>query len=146
MGEESRALAILVQGTFTSFYKDKPIPEAENIPERKKLDQSPETSILVVGNSRFITDDYINLGNSNLEFVINAIDWMTLGGKLIGVRSKATIERPIDQELSIAKILTIRFLAPFLAPIGIIIYGVVWFQIRRREKKSWAETWKEMGK
>jgi len=148
MGRESRALAILVQGSFTSFYKDKPAPTTEESEsrEKNKLEQSPETSILVVGNSRFIKDEYLALGNSNLDFIINAIDWMTLGGKLIGVRSKATVERPIDQELSIAKVLTVRFLGPFLLPIAIIIYGLARFQVRRREKKLWATTWKEIGK
>ena len=163
MGEKSRTLAVLLQGSFKSLYANKPKPaEAGAKSEEKsgpeKLDQSPENSMVVVGNGRFVKDDYLNLGDSNLDFVLNAIDWMTWGGKLIGVRSRVSIDRPFSESVGaclaerscsswdIIRILFARTAGPFLLPIAVIIYGLVRFQVRRRAKKAWAAGKKEPGK
>ena len=144
MGEKTRTLAILLSGKFTSFFKDKeiPKPEAETYSESgerpPRLDESSETAILVVGNSRFIRDDYVSLGNSNLDFILNTLDWMTWGGKLIGVRSRVSLDRPFKQEISLGEALIAKYLAPFLPSLLIIIFGLVRFQTRRREKRIWA--------
>ncbi len=164
MGEKVRTLSILLQGKFKSFYTGKEIPkpekpkteEGEEEPEPEKvpparLEQSPESAILVVGNSRFVREDYANIGNSNLNFVLNAVDWMTLGGKLIGVRARVSTEKPYNQDIvaclgqtncskgAIAKLLLARLLGPALLPVGIIAYGFARLQLRRRQKKSWAQ-------
>jgi len=155
MGEKERPLAVLLQGTFKSFYAGKPAPavsegstsEKEQAP---RLDKSADTAILVVGNSKFIRDEFLGLGDSNLDFVLNAIDWMTLGGKLIGVRSRISTDRPFAPEInqcitegyctkaSFPRLLFARILGPFLLPIAVVIYGLVRFQVHRRSKKSWA--------
>jgi len=164
MGEKSRTLAVLLQGTFKSLYANKPRPaegdtaKSEDKSQPPKLDKSPETSILVVGNGRFIKDDYLKLGDSNLDFVLNAIDWMTWGGKLLGVRSRVSIDRPFSQSISaclaerscsswdIIRILFARVAGPFLLPLAVVIYGLARFQVRRRAKKAWAASRKEAGK
>jgi len=175
MGEKTRVLAYLLEGKFKSFYAgkekpglEKPEEEGEKEEPGKKeekaeapsvgLAQSPETSILVVGNSRFIKEDYVNIGDSNLNFVLNTIDWMTLGGKLIGVRARISTEKPFSQEVmaclaqgncqkgSFFRLLIARIAGPFLLPFGIIVYGLVRFQLRRRQKKSWARDSREAEK
>lgn len=167
MGEKVRLLGVLLEGKFKSFYAGKDIPkpekgegeeekkegeeakkegEGEKKEEPAKLDESVETSILVVGNSRFIQENYVKLANSNLNFVLNAIDWMTLGGKLIGVRARVSTEHPFDQDImvciaqgncqkgSFVKLLFARITGPFILPVAIVIYGLVRLQIRRRQK------------
>ena len=153
-GEKSRVLGVLLQGAFKSFYADKPGPEQggtakdkskESKPE--KIKQSPETAIVVVGNGRFIKDDYLNLGDSNLDFVLNMVDWMTWGGKLIGVRSRVSVERPFSQDISNFRLIIARVLGPFVLPVAVVIFGLARFQVRRRSKKSWAAALKkEAGK
>jgi len=166
MGEKSRLLGVLVEGSFKSFFAGKPEPKpAQGGTESKKeskekparLDQSKPTSIIVVNNSRFIRDDYIGLGDSNLDLVLNSIDWMTWGGKLIGVRSRISTDRPFNQDInmclsqrtcgtgSVVKLLTARLLGPFVLPLAVIIYGLARFQLRRRAKRSWQEAM-EAGK
>ncbi len=160
MGEKVRGLAYLLEGKFKSFYLGKEKPQLEKNGEDKtgekkpepaeqentaRVDQSPETSLLVVGNSRFIKEDYANIGNSNLNFVLNTIDWMTLGGKLIGVRARVSTEHPFDQNLTFTKVLFARITGPLLAPIAIVIFGLVRMQIRRRQKKAGSRAGKGAG-
>ena len=148
MGEKVRTLAILLSGKFTSFFKDKEIPKPEDGAQapKEKLDESPKTSILVVGNSRFVRDDYITIGDSNLDFVLNTLDWMTWGGKLIGVRSRVSLDRPFKQDISLFDAITAKYFGPFLPPVLIIIFGVIRFQSRRREKRIWTRAQKGESK
>jgi ABC-2 type transport system permease protein len=162
MGEKERPLAVLLQGTFKSFYAGKPAPAVSEGSTSEKeppprLDKSAETAILVVGSSKFVRDDFLGLGDSNLDFVLNAIDWMTLGGKLIGVRSRISTDRPFAPEInqcitegyctkgSFPRLLFARILGPFLLPIAVVIYGLVRFQFHRRSKKSWAAAQAQKG-
>ncbi|RLA93569.1 MAG: hypothetical protein DRG25_04280, partial [Deltaproteobacteria bacterium] len=86
-------LAVLVKGKFKSFYADKEIPPVEEkeseenktdtskdkkeAEERKTLKQcEKETQIIVVANSRFIENNFINQPG-NQAFFLNAVDWFT---------------------------------------------------------------------
>ncbi len=157
MGEATRDLGLLLTGSFASFYKDKDIPaveaaegeEQEEIEEEKdrpeRLDQSRETSILIVGNSRFVTNDYLRLGDSNGTFILNALDWMTLGGRLIGVRSRQSTDRPISRDTSGARIITAAVIGPFAVPFLIVVYGISHFILVRRRKRAYAQKIKSLG-
>jgi ABC-2 type transport system permease protein len=156
MGEDTRDLAILLSGTFKSFYAEKNIPpisaedeEDEELEEETarpgRLDESAETSLLVVGNCRFVTNDYLNLGNSNDTFILNALDWMILGGKLIGIRSRQSMDRPFSRETSDARILATGIIGPFAVPLLIIVFGISRFVLKRRKKKLYAEALEIQG-
>lgn len=151
MGKQVRDLALLVTGTFQSFYTGKPIPAMEANPkqppaaeakteEPPRKDTSEKTSILVVGNARFITDDYLNLGNSNDKFLLNALDWMNLGGKLIDIRSRGSTDRPLDQNVSALRFWTAGLAGPFLVPICIILFGFGRSYARKRAKRRYADS------
>jgi ABC-2 type transport system permease protein len=157
MGEATRDLAILLTGTFKSFYAGEDIPaveaeeEIEDIEDKadrpERLDASTETSLLVVGNSRFVTNEYMGLGESNETFILNVLDWMTLGGKLIGIRSRGSIDRPFTRkpEQSQVQMLIVAMLGPFAVPFLIIVYGISHFVIVRRRKKQYAQHMQESG-
>ncbi len=153
MGEDTRDLAILLSGTFTSFYEGKDVPpiKAEDKDEEEtgmppeRLDKSTETSILVVGNSRFVINNYLNLGNSNDTFILNALDWMILGGKLIGIRSRQSTDRPFPEETSYAKILAAGIIGSFAAPLLLVVFGISRFVLKRRRKKLYAQALKIQG-
>ncbi len=152
MGKQVRDLALLVNGTFPSFYAGKPIPPVEAqakespAPEPKteepaRKDSSEKTSLLVVSNARFITDDYLGLGNSNDKFLMNAMDWMILGGKLIDIRSRGSAERPLNQDVSAPRFWTAGLAGPFLVPIGIILFGFGRAYARKRHKRRYADSY-----
>ncbi len=147
-------LAFLAEGEFTSAYKGEPIPKddeasesnKENEPaappssgttEEQRKDKSPETQILVLANSLFVRDQYLYATRSkdNLTFLENAIDSMAIGQDLIGIRSRASAQRPLKKELSDAQKTTYKWAAILGMPIVIILFGLAripFIKARRR--------------
>jgi len=124
-----RPLVVLLTGRFPSFWRDKKPPAAGNSSTFRA--QSAETSILVVGTSRLADVNLLRQFPENGAFLLNAVDWMTLGPDLIGIRSRAADERllaPVsDQAKSFIKILNI-----IVVPLLIALLGVVRLNARRR--------------
>ena len=122
-------LAVLLEGEFTSFFDDRTGEEGH-------LQSSIESGrILVVGNSRFITDHFINLYGQNLLFAMNAIDFLTLDESLISIRSKTAFDSPL-KDLSIRNRQIVKFIGILLMPILVISFGIVRFFVRRRKRFS----------
>ena len=144
---DSYPLVLSLSGNFTSFFADKPIPalmedttEGEPVPTRETIKESPETQIIVVGNSRFINNDMITQFQDNQVFLLNITDWLTLGEQLIGIRSRGATDLPIKETTEYTKTL-IKFLNMFAVPILLILFGLVRFYLRRRKKRKDALAW-----
>lgn len=114
------ALSGLITGTFKSAYPDGPPPtpkangnpaeeEKAKLPERKlpHLAQGEkETSVLVVGDADFMADQFsverVNFFgniimrpiNDNLNFVLNAVEFLAGDQALIHIRSRGKFSRP----------------------------------------------------
>jgi ABC-type uncharacterized transport system involved in gliding motility auxiliary subunit len=137
-------LASAVSGKFTSFYQGKEIPKEEKLedeknprpptPEKETVSESPETQILVVGNARFIQDRTAWQFPGNLVFMMNGVDWLTLGNELISIRTRQVIDRPIV-ELSDAKKATVRFLNIFAVSVLVVLFGIVRIFFKRRKRR-----------
>ncbi|MBD3184055.1 hypothetical protein GF312_17355 [Candidatus Poribacteria bacterium] len=140
---KSYPLAVAVTGKFDSLYADKPVPEPE-MPEGEEtqpepasgetLIESPETQIVVVGNARFIANDFLGRSRANMLFIENAVDWMTLGEDLINIRSRFVTDRPIKEISENAK-LFVRIINICGAALLVIAFGLVRFIFKRRAKK-----------
>lgn len=159
---QQRMLAAAVTGKFTSYFADKTIPAPEKKeedladgkddktpakskdskePDNNKTDEqrtiikeSPETKIIVVGNSRFIEENFVAQFDGNRTFFLNAIDWFTLGDSLIGIRSRESGESPLHVISDQAKAV-VRFANLIFVPLLLIIFGLVQFSLRRRRKR-----------
>lgn len=117
-----RPLAVLLTGGFKSFFNDK---TAEN------------ASLLLVGNARFIEPEFLQQFTDDLFFFENAVDYLALGGQLIGIRTRVKTERPFKQ-ISDASRITIKYAATFGAPVVVIGIGAMIFALRRR-KRIWGQ-------
>lgn len=144
---ESYPLILTAHGKFKSFYADKPIPTTEEKKDKKKTEvkrqtikESPETQIIVIGNSRFITNDFLTQFRDNQIFFLNIIDWLTLGEQLIGIRSRGATDRPLQKTTEHIKTL-IKSINMFGVPILLILFGLIHFYLRRRKKKREAFAW-----
>ena len=111
------ALAIRLVGKFkTAFPEGKPAEkkEADQKPDEKKADDSlkeskTDTTVLLVGDADMIHDNFCvqdtqtpfgNMRrplNGNLNFAQNAIEQLAGDNNLIGVRSRATLNRPFTR-------------------------------------------------
>ncbi len=134
------------QGKFSSFFdgKDIPLDEATkageetmpvsslNIEDSQIITQSLEQSqIIVIADSDFISDNYLQRFPSNGNFFLNAVDYLTLDSDLINIRSKTIQEKPLknigDGWKTFIKVLNI-----IIIPLIIIIIGLVKFYLRKR--------------
>ena len=109
-----------VRGPIKSFFEGKAVPTASKPPEDPnnpepmpapelaadpaaagaRLDASKGSQIVVVGGSEFVTDQMLRQRAfaNNFYFVLNAIDWLTIGSDLIGIRSRQSGEPMLDPD------------------------------------------------
>jgi ABC-2 type transport system permease protein len=121
-----RNLAVLLGGSFTSYFKGREIPRPDSglAWEGRRLDESPDIQIMIVGNSRFIQSDFMGQYPENRTFFLNAVDWLTLGDSLIGIRSRMVTARPLKEIGEKAKA-SVRFASTFGIPILLIVWGLI---------------------
>jgi ABC-2 type transport system permease protein len=121
-----RNLAVILTGRFESYFAGREAPVSDDVgPEwEARLDSSPETQIMVISSSRFIQSDYLSQYPENGVLFLNAVDWLTLGESLIGIRSRVVTARPLG-EISEGTKSTVRFVSTFGIPILLIIWGLV---------------------
>lgn len=144
----SKILAVVLKGRFESFYNEHEVPvlhpddgaegaegneagKIEAVPKETPIPESPETQIIVVGNAQFATDSFLAQFPANSVFLMNAIDWMTLGDKLIAIRSRGATERPL-KAISDAGRSAIKMVCIAGAPLLVVIFGLIRFTTRRR--------------
>jgi gliding-associated putative ABC transporter substrate-binding component GldG len=145
MGPEERVLAALLSGKFKSYFAGKPVPAPEGgdtaapPPQPSdRRDESSETNILVIGTSTFVSNLVpVNIG-PNLNFIAGAAEWMAGGQKLADIRKRKMDPRPLG-ELTLPKVVIAGFIAPLAAPLGVIVFGVVRFALRRNRKNKFLE-------
>ncbi len=84
------------------------------------------SNLLVVGNLRFVRDDFLKQFPENLTFFENAVDYFSLGESLIGIRSKSGAERPLvvisDQRKVLVKTLNMALTLVILMGTGVSVY------------------------
>lgn len=142
-----RNLAVLLKGSFRSLFADREgVPAVTAVgeegadvireaPVHEKLDHSVETQIVVIGNSRLVEQSYLGQYPENRTFILNVVDWLTLGESLIGIRSRVVTSRPLEQVGEAAKA-TLRFAATFGVPIAVVIWGLTRRYLKTRRRRG----------
>jgi gliding-associated putative ABC transporter substrate-binding component GldG len=119
------SVALIAAGKFTTKFGDK---------KEKNIVKEGESRILVVADSEFATDEFIE-APGNAQFLLNCIDWLAEDDSLISIRSKKVESRPIRQiALSLQK--TIKY-ATVLTPSVLTVIGglIVWIVRKRRRRR-----------
>jgi gliding-associated putative ABC transporter substrate-binding component GldG len=142
-------LVLLAEGQFPSAYKGEKIPESpkpedsENpapgrgTSEMERKDLSGKTSVLVVPNSLFLRDQYLQSARAedNLTFIENTVDSMALGQELIGIRTRSMAQRPLNPDLTDAQKTSYKWMTIFGVPVLVILFSLIripWVRSRRR--------------
>ena len=142
---KSLPLAVFVEGQFPNAYEGKDIPawpkkegEAEQAPEKKeeKTDISPKPGKLILTGCTEVFRKELFRQASHAPFFINSIDALTLGEKLIGIRTKEPATRALPRVSSPAKAAW-RFTTTFLVPVILCVIGGMRIVIRKRLKYSY---------
>ncbi|GHV94056.1 hypothetical protein AGMMS50293_03760 [Spirochaetia bacterium] len=132
---ETRGIKIIgasLSGTFPSWFKDAPKPVREGSGEElPDMPAAPGASrIIVIGNVNFATG-IINAteGYSNLDFLLQAADWLGNDDDIIGIRNRefqaGRLDRIIDPEKRAAATGLVQIINVILVPLAVIIAGFV---------------------
>jgi gliding-associated putative ABC transporter substrate-binding component GldG len=139
-GQQSFPLAAALVGSFRSFYEGQPPPLAPGDSlaiggGETELVMSPETQVIVIGNSMFASSNFLSMFPGNHEFLLNTVDWMTLGDKLIAIRSRGATDRPLEIASATSKMI-FKYANTFGMALLVAIFGIVRFSLRRRTRKA----------
>lgn len=153
--KKSYTLAYYLEGSFTSFFDGKPIPEkipvdtpedatnqAENASKSIQkeggfIGKSKPARILLVASAEMLKDSMLDeQGQSpNATFVLNAIDAVNGKEKTALMRSKKQSFNPLDETGPMAKSLLKVFNIAGL-PLLVVLFGIiVWFKRKARKKR-----------
>jgi len=137
---QSYPLAVALVGRFQSYFAGKPVPAVPGDTTgvvgsgEIALTESPETQVIVIGNSTFAYSNFLAMFPGNEEFTLNAIDWMTLGDRLIAIRSRGASDRPLGLASGGGKAV-FKYLNTFGMALLVAIFGVIRLSTRRRSRQ-----------
>lgn len=156
--QKSYPLAVAVQGSFESFFKDKPSPFTETPatdaaaptptpvagpqPDASTLTQSPTTArLIVIGSGEFIDDFVLNLSSqliqdqvlNNLQFAQNIVDYSVEDTDLLAIRARGTFTRLL-KPLSEGEESSWEYGNYGVALAALVIIGGLWYVRRRNER------------
>lgn len=134
-------LAVLARGTFNDAFEGKPAPPAEG--EKKSGKAEPplkrsEGKLVLIGAATPFQRHLVQ-GGGHLNFFMNSIDVLTLGGELVGIRSKSSTDRTLPKVPAAAKVFW-RFFVTLFAPMLIGGAGVAHFYFRNWRRKRYLKT------
>ena len=145
-------LAVLAEGQFSNAFQDKKMPEwapaisgnAEVPAEKEKKEKTPEPlqpkpgKLLLIGAATPFQKQLMQNGG-HLNFFLNAMDVLTLGDALIGIRSKGQVGRALPKVSASAKVAW-RIFVMFLVPVLIALAGFSRAYMRRRTKQLYMKS------
>lgn len=105
-----------------------------------RLSGNTNSKLVVIGSGRFIVNgagqNAQQLEPDNVNFVSNAIDWLSDDTGLIQLRTKGVTARPIDPSLEEGTKTLLKYLN-FLLPILLVVgYGIFRYQINLKKKNK----------
>jgi len=118
---EELNLAAYLHGVFPSLY------------HQKKTALSAK--LVLVGTSRFLRDNFLQLFPENILFLENAVDALTTGDALVGIRSRLSTHRPL-REQDEAVFMALRVLNLLVAPLILLTVGGIILFRRKRKRKT----------
>jgi len=134
----TKNLAISAFGPFKSYFINKEIPKPavnSNLAETI-LEKSDWSRIIVMGDTDFIADGFLQSFNSNPVFIQNIVDGLTQDADLIQIRSKSITDRSL-KELSSSTRNTLKYAITLGPTLLIILYGL--YRFWNRKKKNFVD-------
>jgi ABC-type uncharacterized transport system involved in gliding motility auxiliary subunit len=121
-------LAYTAEGTFTSFWTDKPLPNDDGtLDGRTAVKESPRTRMLVVGSAEFL--------RGAGDVFLNIVDWLAQDEELIAIRSRGetlgplkVLEPTTQRAISLANVVGL--------PLAFLAFGVVRWRMRKRAQEK----------
>jgi ABC-2 type transport system permease protein len=139
-------LAVALHGTFKSYFSGRDIPHREGVVRdwKNTTEVSPDTRILVVGDSDFATELYQYTGASyNMQFLTNAADWLSNSEDLLQIRTRVArdlrLNKIQDPERRLRSALFTQLFNLAFVPLVVVAFGVTRLVLRRRKSTARVE-------
>ncbi|KPJ54244.1 hypothetical protein AMJ39_01475 [candidate division TA06 bacterium DG_24] len=126
----------LLSGSFTSYFAERDVPAPEQgppPPPEEPIAESPSNQMIVIGNSRLATDDFMSRFPANMVFLLNTVDWFSLSEDLISIRSRGVTDRPLSQ-LTQPQKAAFKIVNTYAMALAIVIFGLARLVLRRRDR------------
>lgn len=139
-------MGYLLEGSFTSLYKNRFVPEGINA--TTFIEQSESTKIIVIGDGDLAKneinprngqptalgfDRFSNYTFANQELLTNAIAWLVNENGLLTARTKEVKIRPLDKERIRNERLTWQIINLGIPLLSIMVFGTIWAYARRKK-------------
>ena len=129
--DEPKVVAGIYSGLFKSYFADNPeFPDASL--------ESSDAKILLVTDSEFVEDVGGAGIKGNLDFVLNAVDYMASDASLIEIRSRETEYKPLKEISNHAKKI-IKWINILLPAILLILIGIILYRRELGKRKMIGE-------
>lgn len=101
---------------------------------REKKEQTPGAELVVIPNTLFLANDFLQRFEENLVFVENTLDIFSAGEALIGIRSKGAPSAPLPP-LGDAARRWIKIADMLVGPFLLLILAAVVYSLRRKRAR-----------
>ena len=150
-----KPVAVLLEGVFESYYKNRPLHGLDSIPEVKFKEKSPATKMIVVADGDIIRntvqhsasstgrlqsrayplgyDIYSQQTYGNKNFILNAVNYLCDDSGLLEVRSRELKLRVLDRKKIAEEKIKWQAINTVLPVLLIIIYGITQAFLRKRK-------------
>ena len=138
-------VAVLMEGSFTSLFKNRIPPTIAENKEIDFKDSSVQTKVIVISDGDIIRNDivkgspvalgfdrYTNTTYGNKSFFLNIMDYFCDDSGLMSVRSKEFRLRMIDPAVLEADTSLLKWLNVTLPIVLLIVFGLIKFYLRLR--------------
>jgi len=143
-----RALAILLEGTFQSFYDNRIPPSLMEAKEIGFKNHSVNTSMIIVSDGDIIRNQFkipegypLPLGYDqftretfgNKEFLLNALNYLTNGSEVVSIRSREVKLRMLDMTKVNKNRVMIQVVNVVVPILMVILTGLLLMWLRKRK-------------
>jgi gliding-associated putative ABC transporter substrate-binding component GldG len=142
----SKPLAYLLEGQFSSVFRNKFIPEGQD--KNKFIEKSLETAIIVCADGDILRNEinpktrapydlgyepYLQAEFANMDFIVNSLSYLIDGNNLILSRKKEILIRPLDKIKAEEQKLKWQILNLVLPIVVVIMFGFFRHYLRKHK-------------
>lgn len=133
--------AVLTTGDIENaiFANNQEIATSAGFSEEEIVSKSAEPiNIITIANSHFLRSNNLNPAGDEKKFILNAVDYLTLGEELISIRAKTDFIRPLDKQsneegkISENLKIWIKTINLGIIPLIVILFGIAVYFKRKQ--------------
>jgi hypothetical protein len=128
--EGAKTISAVLEGEYSSWFGSTR-PDSISFPEMHLAESITPTVMVALGNATFTSQQF--MVPASLTFLLNTVDWLHDRNGLISIRSKNVQPSQLD-EMTSGKRQALKWINILLAPLLIVLFGVIRWYMRNKIK------------